>query len=236
MKYGQFESLISAQRLSRYLLSCANDPQKTISLYRANIRLSLAFLAVVAIFEVVLRNKIDGHYREKFGADAADRGWLLQSVAPGGFLTHPGCQKSANKIRKIVTSAGDDLTHDKLIASLSFGFWKYLFAGRQFMAGGSSLLEIFPELPPHHNQSAVFARLHRLNAIRNRIAHHEPVCFGINNTIASSYVRTQLQQLTDILSWMGIDSSKRLFGLSKLQKEIKDLDAMNENKSNGTNS
>jgi hypothetical protein len=50
LKFKKFEILISAQRLSRYKASCANDTRRTTCLYRANIRISQAFLATLSIF------------------------------------------------------------------------------------------------------------------------------------------------------------------------------------------
>jgi hypothetical protein len=49
--------------------------------------MSQAFLAILGIFEVVLRNKIDLHYKSRFSASPD---WLLASTLPGGFLTQIG--------------------------------------------------------------------------------------------------------------------------------------------------
>jgi len=66
MRYAEFEELISPQRLNRYKVACNNNTRKTVGLYRANIRMSQAFLAVLGLFEVVLRNKIDAHFKAHF--------------------------------------------------------------------------------------------------------------------------------------------------------------------------
>jgi hypothetical protein len=77
---------------------------------------------------------------------------------------------------------GTTYTHGKLVAGLGFGFWRYLFAQHQYQYAGSTLLQIFPAKPRstatmQYNQRFVFNQLDNVNKIRNRIAHHEPICF-----------------------------------------------------------
>lgn len=224
MRFKQFETLISSQRLARYKASCANNTRRTTRLYRANIRISQTFLATLSIFEVVLRNKIDLHYKNQFPAAPGGHEWLLSSILPGGFLTQPGCQRTLNKINEAYTSLGASYTHDKLLAELSFGTWKFMFAGKQYQAGGNTLLNIFPNLPAHHSQSDVYAKLNYINAIRNRVAHHEPICFGIGNTIGTAYARNHFQHIIDVLSWMNINHRELFFGIDGVIREADYID------------
>jgi len=223
MRYIEFEHLISTQRLSRYKAACNNNTRRTISLYRGNIRMSQAFLAVLGIFEVVLRNKIDSHYKIQFSSNPE---WLLASTMSGGFLTQKGCQNSLNKISRTYANLGTNYTHDKLLSELSFGFWKFMFAGRQFQAGGSSLLAIFPNLPPHRNQSLIYQKLDKINSIRNRVAHHEPICFGPGNVIETIYARTHFQEIIDIITYMGINSQQLFYGVDGIVKEANFIDTL----------
>lgn len=226
MNFNKFETLLSAQRLSRYKASCANDTRRTTRLYRANIRISQAFLATLSIFEVVLRNKIDRHYKKQFPASPGGHEWLLASILPGGFLTQPGCQRTLHKINEAYTSLKDSYTHDKLLAELSFGTWKFMFAGKQFQAGGNTLLNIFPDLPPRHNQGHVYEKLNLINSMRNRVAHHEPVCFGIGNTIGTTYARSHYQSIIDVLIWMNIPYKELLYGIDSVLKEADYIDTI----------
>ena len=223
MRYIEFEALISPQRLNRYKIACNNNTRKTLSLYRANIRMSQAFLAVLGIFEVVLRNKIDLHYKIQFSSNPE---WLLASTMPGGFLTRNGCQNSLNKISRTYADLGANYTHDKLLSELSFGFWKFMFAGRQFQAGGSTLLTIFPNLPPHRNQSFIYQKLDKINSIRNRVAHHEPICFGAGNVIGTVYARSHFQEIIDIITYMGVSSQQLFYGIDGVFKEANFIDAI----------
>ena len=224
MNYTEIEQLISSVRLARYRQATANDKRKTLKLYRANVRLSGALLAVLSMFEVVLRNKIDNHYKMQYPLAPGDKGWLLHATLPGGFLTQNGCHNSIIKVTKAYTELGIHYSHDRLVATLSFGFWKYLFKGNQYKAGGNTLLHIFPNIPPHTTQAHVFGKLDKINDLRNRVAHHEPVCFGANNVISTTYARAQFQQIIDILQWMGINGAQLFIGVDGVAKEADFID------------
>jgi len=226
MKFIEFERHISAIRLVKYKIACRANKHRTLKLYRANIRLSGALLAVLCMFEIVLRNKIDAHYKARFPVTPRGKGWLRDATQSGGFLTSQGCHNSVIKINQAYTDLGIRYTHDRLVASLSFGFWKYLFKGNQYRAGGNTLLHIFPHKPPHTNQSAVFAVLARINDLRNRVGHHEPVCFGAGITISTVYARSHFQHIIDILAWMDINASELFKGVDGVIKECDFIDSI----------
>ena len=226
MKFCEFEKLMSTQRIGRYYTSCNQHVLKTLSLYNGNIRLSQAFLPVLNYFEVVLRNRIDLHYRLRFIQLAGHPDWLLAAALPGGFLARNGCLSSVEKILQARTKLGVRYTHDKLVAELSFGFWRFLFAGKQYQAGGNTLLNIFPGLPPRCNQNFIYRKLKNINSIRNRIAHHEPICFGAGNSISAAYARSHFTEITDILGYMGIDSRHLFRGFKGVLEEANYIDSI----------
>lgn len=228
MKYSEFEKLISQPRLSRYKAACSNNTRKTVKLYKSNIRISQAFLGIIGVFEIVLRNKIDIHYKAQFPAagNPAGNEWLLAATLPGGFLTPSNCRNSLLKVTEMYGKLGASYTHDKLIAELSFGFWKFLFSGHQFRAGGNTLLAIFPNLPAGYNQSNVYQKLDKINSIRNRVAHHEPICFGVGNAIGTTYARDHFQHICDILGWLNISSSQLFYGVDGVSREASYIDSL----------
>jgi hypothetical protein len=181
-------------------------------------------MAILSLFEVVLRNKIDSHYKLLFPSSPNRAEWLLASIQPGGFLTRPGCENSLRVVRRTHDQLGVNYSHDKLLAALSFGFWKFLFAGRQFSAGGDSLLAIFPNLPFHHSQVNVYHKLDQINSLRNRVAHHEPICFGQHNTISTIYARSHYLNITEIVAWMNINHGKLFFGIGSIHRELSFID------------
>ncbi|MCZ8298169.1 MAG: Abi family protein [Flavobacterium sp.] len=207
MHYDQFETLMSAPRLARYWLSCKASTSQTQQLYKANIRLSQSFLGVLSIFEVVLRNRIDQCYKTIFFVQNGADDWLVSAIHNGGFLTQKGCEKSLVKIRAAYNKLGKHYTHDKLVAELSFGVWVFLFAGKQYQAGGNILLSIFPKRPRKLNQKVIYQKLNQINSLRNRVAHHEPICFGPTNTISANYARLHFQHIVDLLTWMDVDAT-----------------------------
>src|SRR5262245_36821208 len=139
MPNSQLHTAISYPRFSRYLHACNNDKRKALQLYRANIQLSQKMYAVIGVFEVILRNSIDRHFLEKKGNN-----WLVNAVQPDGYLTGKvGCEYSYQAICDGIDKLGRNYIHDKLITTLSFGFWTYQFATKQYAAAGNTLLEIF---------------------------------------------------------------------------------------------
>ncbi|HMO33795.1 MAG TPA: hypothetical protein PKE07_12450 [Lacibacter sp.] len=151
---------------------------------------------------------------------------MLASILPGGIFTQRGCQRTLQKINEAYTSLGLSYTYDKLVAELSFGTWKFLFAGKQFQAGGNTLLSISPSLPRYHNQGDIYAKLNRINIFRNRVAHHESICFGAGNTIGTAYARSHFQDIVDLLNWMDIPHHELFFGIDGVLKEAVLIDAI----------
>jgi len=217
---------MSPQRLGRYNVACKDHVLKTLTLYQANIRISQAFLASLSVFEVILRNRIDLHYRTRFPAEEGKQEWLLESTRPGGFFTGKGCESSFNKITQVYKRLGRDYTHNRLLTQLTFGFWKYMFAGSQFKAGGGSLLMIFPNLPPRCNQNYIYHKLHKINSIRNRVAHHEPICFDLGNNISTRNARLHLQEMADILDYMAVDDTRLIFDFNTVLNEANYIDSI----------
>jgi hypothetical protein len=178
MRFNQFQAIISPARVNRYLLATGGNTRKAMTLYRQNLRLSQELFTMISCFEITLRNQIDQHYAIHFGTS-----WLRHSVVHGGmFISNPNCRLTVTNIREAITKLGVHYTHFKLVAELGFGFWRYMFAAHQYQAAGRTLLSIFIARPPstptiQNNARFVFNQLMAINDIRNRIAHHEPVCF-----------------------------------------------------------
>jgi hypothetical protein len=63
----------------------------------------------------------------------------------------------------------------KVIAELTFGFWRYVLAAPyQSTLWAPALRHAFPYLNPAR-RAPVYQLVDRLNSVRNRIAHHEPI-------------------------------------------------------------
>ena len=101
---------------------------------------------------------------------------------------------------------------------MEFGVWKFMFNNVQFRLSGRHLLNIFPNKPrstrsQQYNNVFIFNELDCINVLRNRVAHHEPICFGSYNNIDLSKVTDCCFKMTRLLKWMDIDAEALWYGL-----------------------
>lgn len=226
MEFLEFERILSSKRIGRYSASVGGDTKKAMTLYRYNLRLSQELFTVVSCFEVALRNAIDNLLVPRFGND-----WLRDSVMPNGIFM----ARSMEKTKRIISEAYQRLftkgiySHSKLLAEMEFGVWKYMFSAPQYKATGQLLLKVFPNKPVsskgfQYNNTYIFNELDKVNSLRNRIAHHEPVCFKLHKPIVDiSYALNEYQKIQTLFSWMGIDSRSMLYGLDHVHKVCQDI-------------
>ena len=217
MKYSDFEYVLSAERISRYHRACGGDSRNAMTLYRYNLQLSQEMFSVISFFEVALRNAIDRHMRSHFGND-----WLRDSVLPNGiFQTNTNFIGSA----RIIENAYQKLmfehaySHTRLLTTMEFGVWKYMFSTLQYRATGQTLLLVFPNKQRSTpqlqiNQAYIYNELDKVNKLRNRIAHHEPICFLTGQDVVyTDYIKKEYQNIQTLFSWMGINGKSMLYGL-----------------------
>ena len=227
MIYADFERIMSAPRMNRYLIACEHNSRKAMVLYRKNLHLSQELFTIFSCFEVALRNSINRYYTSLFGND-----WLRDSISIGGIFNNTNCRRAKEVIDKTLTKLSNNYTNTKLLAEMDFGFWRYLFAQPQFHAGGQTLLRIFPSKPTsssaiQYNHTFVFNQLEQLNRMRNRIAHHEPVCFlPSQSEINTTYARQQYNLILHLFQWMNIDEHSLLYGLDHITTVCNDIELL----------
>ncbi len=222
-----FERAFSLPRLNRFLKACDEDWEKATWLYRSNIRLSSSLFSTISIFEVILRNGINHHYQKKFGNE-----WLLSQSLPSGFLSHRGCERSRKSVLQSIEKLGEDYSHDAVVAKLSFSFWRYLFASKEYSAGGDTLMKIFLKKPfgRDYNQTYVFNLLDDIINLRNRIAHHEPVCFVPKLNHVSCWPSIQVYvAIKEMLEWLDFEPTYIFMEVDFVLEELKNLHARNGN-------
>jgi len=213
--------------MHRYLIACGNDTKKAMTLYRLNLKLSQELFTVISCFEVALRNSIDNRCRLNLGAN-----WLKTGASRGGFFDNHKCRYTATSINDAINKLNHLYTHNKLVAELGFGFWRYMFAPNQYNATGRTLLTIFPAKPTstvaiQYNQTFVFNQLAQINNLRNRIAHHEPICFQAGHPVKDTvYIRLHYNQMKLLFQWMKIDESALLYGLDHIEAVCNRIDAL----------
>lgn len=115
---------------------------------------------------------------------------------------------------------------------MEFGVWKHLFSTPHFSATGRVLLQVFPKKPKssarfQYNNSFLYNELDSVNRLRNRIAHHEPICFLQNcESISTSYLKGVYGKLYSLFQWMEIDASDVLYGLDHVDRITSKIDSM----------
>ena len=226
MTYTRFENIVSSRRMARYLSACGGDTEKAQILYRLNMRLACEMFVVVSGFEIALRNAIHAKLTPSLGAD-----WLGRSVRRRGiFYNLPFKAKrniitAAKKLKK--TGKYDP---DQMVASMEFGTWKYMFSKDQYVATGQCLLQIFPRKPKstpkqQYERRFFFNELDHVNSLRNRIAHHEPICFSHKNQdIDLLYANTEYERLMKLFKWMGISGKALLKNADKVPNTIAQIE------------
>lgn len=202
-----------------------------MTLYRLNLNLSQEVFTLLSCFEVAIRNAIDNILTDKLGKD-----WLRDAILDGGIFDVPGCHDSAKIIRIAYfrLMRNGSYTHPKLLAEMEFGVWKYMFANPQYRAVDRTLLTIFPNKPRstvdvQYNNTFMFNELDGINILRNRIAHHEPICFAKRQpAISTSYILNAYNTIHKLFMWMGINSHSLLYGLDHVQQVCKKINTLNE--------
>lgn len=229
MKFNDFEQTMSTERLQKYVIACNGNTRKAMTLYRLNLKASQEMFTIVSCFEVALRNAIDSILTQRFGQH-----WLRDSISNGGILSGSNTRLTRN----IITKAYNELQRrnsykpSKLLSTMEFGVWKYMFSPAQYRATGQCLLQVFPNKPrstrtTQYNNTYLFNELDKVNSLRNRIAHHEPIIFVTGNVHADvSYILNEYQKIQTLFMWMGIDSHSLLFGLDHVIQVCQDIDKL----------
>ncbi|MGL5888813.1 MAG: Abi family protein, partial [Bacteroidia bacterium] len=214
MKYKDFEYYLSPERMSRYYNACGYDKVKAKKLYRINLKLSKSFLPLLSLFEVGLRNAIHRELSLHF----ADPDWIIHQQS--GFMISPSLgskmvnnrviaeryllnevKKAQDKFRRSSTN----LTSARLIAEQNFGFWTAMFDKKYFHTLSRIPLKAFNALPPGINETVIFPKLRLIRNFRNRISHHEPICFNQNGIYSSTQAQQTKQLIYELSAWIGTD-------------------------------
>jgi hypothetical protein len=170
--------LLSPPRFGPYV-SVAGSAERAADLYAWNGRLSAAVHEELGMLEVILRNALDRqlvtYHQVALGGDGrwyADRRMPWQSGRMIDQIARARAQATGNW--RFPEFQG------KVIAELTFAFWRYVLAAPyQSTLWAPALRHAFPHLRPAR-RATVYEVVDRLNSVRNRVAHHEPIhCLNI---------------------------------------------------------
>ncbi|GAA5036895.1 Abi family protein [Terrabacter aeriphilus] len=165
------ERRISAERFGRYRRAVPGGDSDAAALYVWNAEVASAFGLVIGQFEVILRNALNEQMVARQVASGRPGEWYDDRVT----LNDPHRHDDVAKARSQILNAGKTETPGLMVAELMFGFWRFLLGPRhQTTLWAQSLRHAFPYLSPQR-RSDVYDPVQRLNKLRNRMAHHEPV-------------------------------------------------------------
>jgi hypothetical protein len=163
------ERRLSTERLAPYRAAVCGDAARTIALYEWNAEVGAAFWAVVGHIEVLVRNAIHDQLTNWFTEQFHEPQWYLD---PGRLLTAQARLDIAGARSRAVREDRVE-TPGRVVAELTFGFWRYLLAVRYERSLWRTCL--WQAWPGQGLRREVHDKVAQLHVLRNRIAHHEPI-------------------------------------------------------------
>ena len=198
---------LGPDRLASYLDDSNNDLERALDLYAWNSQIAAAFLEDLGRLEVVLRNRFDDALTELVKSAGHSSHWFDHpALFPGRHGEH-ALDDIAKAKERATTNEGLPVARNKVIAELSFGFWRYLCAERYLTSlWGPALASQFPHHPTLDNaiqiRAEVDIRMARLHFLRNRVAHHKPIHRRALADDAKNILELAGWMCTDTLIWM----------------------------------
>lgn len=179
-------SSISVERMGTYQAVSGNDSDFAMRLYLWDRDISTAFLRDLAILEVALRNAMSSQLARKWGDE-----WFSNQEMPLD-------DRSLNALSRAWREINGPKTAGKLVAQCMFGFWRDLLdkgdhAGKDprrtrcdyEVLWRGVLDKAFPggraqaqQDSRRWNREYALSVVSRVRALRNRVAHHEPLVNG----------------------------------------------------------
>lgn len=155
---------LSTERLGPYVRACRGDEAQALNLYRWNATASAAMHICLGHVEVLMRNAMDAQLTAMSPLGA----WYI-TLSP---RLNTYAREEISTARGRATKNGQPETQGRVIAELTFGFWRYLVMPRyDRVLWAPGLRHAFPGVAIGEASTT----LSRLLEMRNRIAHLEPI-------------------------------------------------------------
>ena len=164
--------LLSAERLTSYMHATGDDVEAAFALYEWNMRAGASVTMTTGMVEVIVRNALDRSLRE-WATERGSESWL--DLAP---LDQRGAEDIVKARTRATRNGRDPEVHGKVVAELTFGFWRYLVASRYLTALWIPALTsafAYGAEDVGLRRRQVESDIKRLMLVRNRAAHHEPI-------------------------------------------------------------
>ncbi len=188
-----FEKVFSTKRMERYFNLYPDDEARAILHYQCNLELAEAFYTSLSVFEVTLRNALSRELQTMTGRDD----WYAV------FANTPGLSRLnryVTQASKQIAGRHESITSSKIIAELTLGFWVSLLNSEYERLLWKDLRRAFPFMPKKERQRKnVSAPLNTFRIFRNRVFHHESICWNLNR------VEEIHKEMIVVMGWMNKD-------------------------------
>lgn len=155
-------------RFAPYLDEMDGDHERAVALYIWNAHISAAMFETLHHVEVPLRNAIDWQFAPVDAAASPGETWLEDP----SILNERSRQRVRETIARI-RREHQTPTRGRVVAGLSFGFWRALFDRKNSALWVSHLHRAFPA--GSGDRAEVAGLMSSLVPFRNRLAHHETI-------------------------------------------------------------
>ncbi|MEK6789272.1 MAG: hypothetical protein AABY68_10015 [Pseudomonadota bacterium] len=148
---------------------CGGDKARAVDAYTHNMLISEAFIPVLHVLEVALRNGIHQRMSSHYGRDD----WYEAWVGDSNFNEQLGYVQEA---KRKLAQRREAVSTDKVVAELNFGFWVSLFNRKIIHDTSKPLMLSFPRCPKAQRRpEPIRSKLNKIRNLRNRCFHHEPM-------------------------------------------------------------
>ncbi|UWZ50092.1 Abi family protein [Dactylosporangium matsuzakiense] len=163
------ERRLSPDRLAPYRQDVGGDLRKAFELYEWNARMGATFWRTLGHVEVLVRNAMHDQLTTWSLQQHGESRWYLD---PGGIFTDKTTESIEAAVQKLRAKRRDETT-GRVVAELSWGFWRFLLISSYDRSLWLPCLR--HAWPAHSLRQTLYDPMDRLNDLRNRIAHHEPI-------------------------------------------------------------
>lgn len=194
MEEQQARAWLSEPRYQRFLDAAGGEHERAVALYEWHTELTVASFGLIHLFEVVLRNAIDGVLGEGQPQTPIKDTWLLDFE-----ILHPdGIKQVIVAIERL--EKGKLVTRGRVVAGVSFAFWAGLFGRRYEELWRHRLRVAFPH--EALTRKDLSTRLRRVQRFRNRVAHHD--------SLLDQDARGRAEDMLTIAGWIDPAAQKWL--------------------------
>ena len=170
---------LSAARLAKYRNATGGDLSRALALYEWNARISAALMRDLGHVEVGLRNAYAAVIERYWAGCPVHWTRSAQALFRPVYRMREGEQVDINvrqrdQLEQACERVGPTGAPGKVIAELTFGFWRFLSSSAHEKSVWVPYLhQAFPAGTDRKRD--VDSKVAALNRLRNRVAHHEPL-------------------------------------------------------------